>query len=51
MEYKENQKRILCFGDSITWGYNPVNGTRFPYEDTWPGVMGRSVGSGYCVIT
>ncbi|MEM7191403.1 MAG: SGNH/GDSL hydrolase family protein [Pseudomonadota bacterium] len=29
-------KTILCFGDSITWGYNPKDGTRFAAEDRWP---------------
>lgn len=29
-------KSILCFGDSITWGYNPKDGTRFAREDRWP---------------
>jgi len=29
-------KSILCFGDSITWGYNPASGTRYPPEDRWP---------------
>lgn len=24
-------KSILCFGDSLTWGYNPVNGMRHSY--------------------
>ncbi|MHA1179722.1 MAG: GDSL-type esterase/lipase family protein [Alphaproteobacteria bacterium] len=32
-------KSILCFGDSITWGYNPKNGTRYPPEDRWPRVF------------
>lgn len=25
--------RILCIGDSNTWGYNPINGQR--YQDRW----------------
>ena len=29
-------KCILCFGDSLTWGFNPEDGTRFPPEDRWP---------------
>jgi lysophospholipase L1-like esterase len=29
-------KTILCFGDSITWGYNPSDSTRYPPEDRWP---------------
>ncbi len=45
------EKRILCFGDSITWGYNPVDGTRFAYCETWPGVMEKSLGESYRVIT
>ena len=32
-------KSILCFGDSITWGYNPENGTRLPPENRWPRVL------------
>ena len=32
-------KSILCFGDSITWGYNPVDETRYPPEDRWPRVL------------
>jgi lysophospholipase L1-like esterase len=32
-------KSVLCFGDSITWGYNPVDGTRFPREQRWPRVL------------
>jgi lysophospholipase L1-like esterase len=32
-------KSILCFGDSITWGYNPENGMRLPPEDRWPRVL------------
>ncbi len=44
-------KRILCFGDSITWGYDPVNDIRYSYEDTWPGVMETILGSNYRVIT
>jgi lysophospholipase L1-like esterase len=47
----EKIKTILCYGDSITWGYNPVDGTRFEYSLTWPGVMEKELGNGYRVIT
>jgi len=36
-------KSILCFGDSITWGYNPKDGTRYPPEDRWPSVLEQSL--------
>lgn len=32
-------KTVLCFGDSITWGYNPKDGTRYSFEHRWPGVL------------
>ena len=32
-------KRILCFGDSNTWGYNPEDGTRYDQTARWPRVM------------
>jgi len=32
-------KSILCFGDSITWGYNPEDGSRFALEERWPRVL------------
>lgn len=28
-------ENILCFGDSNTWGYNPVNGERYPWGIRW----------------
>ncbi len=43
-------KTILCFGDSLTWGYNPKDGTRYPYEQTWPGILQEALGAGYRVI-
>ena len=31
-------KAILAYGDSITYGVNPViGGARHAYEDRWPG--------------
>lgn len=30
-------KQILCFGDSNTWGYNPADGGRYPYDVRWTG--------------
>ncbi|MEO6013721.1 MAG: SGNH/GDSL hydrolase family protein [Devosia sp.] len=33
-------KTILCFGDSITYGANPMpGGERHAYEDRWPGAL------------
>ena len=32
-------KRVLCFGDSITWGFNPSDGTRYGFDQRWPGIL------------
>ena len=43
-------KRILCFGDSLTWGFDPVTRQRFDEGSRWPRVMGRLLGEGYEII-
>jgi lysophospholipase L1-like esterase len=43
-------KTVLCYGDSLTWGFNPEDGTRFPFAQRWPGVLEASLGNGYRVI-
>lgn len=44
------KKRILCFGDSLTWGYDPDRRVRFPEEDRWPMVLQARLGAGCTVI-
>mgnify|MGYP001308439636 FL=1 len=36
---------ILCFGDSNTWGYNPVDGSRYNFATRWPGALQKIIGS------
>lgn len=43
-------KRVLCYGDSNTWGYEPATGERLPEDVRWPGVLARELGEGYRVI-
>ena len=43
-------KTILCYGDSLTWGYDPRSGTRYPFNQRWPGVLEKELGSGFRVI-
>ena len=42
-------KRILCFGDSNTYGTRP-NGGRFDENTRWPMRLGQLLGSDYAVI-
>jgi lysophospholipase L1-like esterase len=44
------QVKILCYGDSNTWGFSPVNGSRFPQHIRWPGVLRRCLGEGFTVV-
>ncbi len=44
------KKRILCYGDSNTYGFNPRNGLRYPKNIRWPGVLSRVLGSDYEII-
>lgn len=43
-------KTILCYGDSNTWGYNPVTTERFDRHERWSGVLQENLGKGYLVI-
>lgn len=42
--------RILCFGDSLTWGFDPAKRTRIDDDKRWTGVLQNLLGSGYTVI-
>jgi lysophospholipase L1-like esterase len=46
----KNMKRIVCYGDSNTWGYNPENGDRFLETVRWPSVMSNMLGMEYSVV-
>lgn len=32
-------KKVLCFGDSNTFGFNPKNGSRFDKSSRWTGIL------------
>ncbi|MBQ4416282.1 MAG: acylhydrolase, partial [Butyrivibrio sp.] len=44
------RRRILCFGDSLTWGYDPVKQNRIDEDSRWTGVLQNLLGDGYRVI-
>lgn len=46
----KGKKRILCYGDSNTWGCSPVDGSRFAEDVRWPMVMAAELGPEYTVI-
>ena len=42
-------RRILCFGDSNTYGYAP-DGQRYEADSIWPGIMGKLLGDRFEVV-
>lgn len=44
------KKRILCYGDSNTWGYDAFTDGRFPDEVRWTGQLASFLGQEYTVI-
>ena len=48
------KKRILFYGDSLTWGWVPVDNAvpthRYPYEQRLAGVMAAELGDGYEIV-
>lgn len=43
-------KTILCYGDSNTWGFNPLNQQRFDPDERWTGVLRNQLGAGFQII-
>ena len=44
------KKRVLCFGDSNTWGFNGEDGSRFEEDVRWTGILQRLLGEEDTVI-
>ena len=48
------KKRILFYGDSLTWGWVPMDNAvpthRYPFEQRLTGVMARELGDGYEIV-
>lgn len=50
MNTNSKAKRILCFGDSNTWGIIPGTLNRHPSNIRWTGVLQKKLGSDFEVI-
>lgn len=42
--------KIVCYGDSNTWGHNPENGKRFNEKERWPKILQKLLGKEHEVI-
>lgn len=43
-------KAVLCYGDSLTWGYDPEAIGRHAYEHRWPSVLQKALGDRVRII-
>ena len=43
-------KRVICYGDSNTWGADPANPGRFDADVRWTGVLAQALGDDYQII-
>jgi lysophospholipase L1-like esterase len=43
-------KTVLCYGDSLTWGYSAEGPSRHPLGDRWPSVLQAALGNAVTVI-
>jgi len=52
MNTNNNTKRILCYGDSNTWGWVPssMGKLRYDISKRWPGVLQDKLGNNYEII-
>lgn len=44
------KKRILCYGDSNTWGYIPGSGLRYDDDIRWTAVCASKLGDDYRIL-
>lgn len=43
-------KKILCYGDSNTFGFNPVDGTRYDNTLRWTGILQKNLTNEYEIL-
>jgi len=43
-------KKILCFGDSNIFGFNPLNGKRYNKNERWSGILQYLLGDKFCIV-
>jgi lysophospholipase L1-like esterase len=43
-------KEVLCYGDSNTWGFDPLTRERYERGERWTGVLQSTLGRDYHVI-
>lgn len=50
MNINKDSVKVLCYGDSNTWGYIPGTGYRFPVDVRWTGLLQKTLGDSYEIV-
>lgn len=49
MAVEKNPVSVLCFGDSLTWGFDPKDRSRYGHNVRWTRLLQKELGGGYFV--
>lgn len=41
---------VVCFGDSLTWGFNPLDKSRYSHDIRWTRLLQKELGDGFYVV-
>lgn len=41
---------VVCFGDSLTWGFNPVDRSRYGHQVRWTRLLQKELGAAFHVV-
>jgi len=41
---------VVCFGDSLTWGFNPVDKSRYGHDIRWTRLLQKELGPDFYVV-
>ena len=50
MNINPNAVKVLCYGDSNTWGYIPGLEARYPVNLRWTGILQQMLGANFWII-
>lgn len=50
MPVRNDPISVVCFGDSLTWGFNPVDKSRYGHDIRWTRLLQKELGSQFYVI-
>lgn len=50
MSASKNPLSVVCFGDSLTWGFNPIDRSRYGHDVRWTRLLQRELGPDFYIV-